>query len=127
MHAVSRQPAEHPQVANRPNTVSEASLHGNFRCCHWLRQQGRHAAVSSGYVKSKKIARLPLKMAPVVRQRDTDMEQRVRILCSLSNFLVAGVMGLLTEGIAHEEPITEQRYDGEELGVNRYTAPSIER
>ncbi len=55
------------------------------------------------------------------------MAPRAGILCSLSIFLVAGMMGLLTDGIAQEEPITEQGYEREELGVNRYTAPSIER
>ena len=30
------------------------------------------------------------------------------------------MMGLLTDGIAQEEPITEQGYEREELGVNRY-------
>lgn len=55
------------------------------------------------------------------------MEPRAGILCSLSIFLVAGMIGLLTDGIAQEQPITEQGYEREELGVNRYTAPSIER
>ena len=29
--------------------------------------------------------------------------------------------------IAQEQPLTEQGYEGEELGVNPYTAPSIAR
>jgi hypothetical protein len=49
------------------------------------------------------------------------------MLCSLSIFVIAGATGLATSLPAQEEPITEQGYEREELGVNPYTAPSIAR
>jgi len=38
-----------------------------------------------------------------------------------------GATGLATPVMAQEEPITEQGYEREELGVNAYTAPLIAR
>jgi hypothetical protein len=107
--------------------VSEASLHGSFCHCRWLRQQGRHDAVSSTCVNSKKIAHARLKIASVGREKHTNIAQRARMLCSLSIFVIAGATGLATPLRAQEEPITEQGYEREELGVNPYTAPSIAR
>jgi hypothetical protein len=75
----------------------------------------------------KKNVRLPVKIAPVVRQRRRDMAPGAGILCLLSIFLVVEMMGLQTRVTAQEESITEQGYEREELGVNRYTVPSIER
>jgi hypothetical protein len=49
------------------------------------------------------------------------------MLCSLSIFIIAGATGSVTPVMAQEEPITEQGYEREELGVNAYTAPSIAR
>ena len=49
------------------------------------------------------------------------------MLCSLSIFVIAGATGPVTPVMAQEEPITEQGYEREELGVNVYTAPSITR
>jgi hypothetical protein len=49
------------------------------------------------------------------------------MLCSLSIFVIAGATGLVTPVIAREEPLTEQGYEREELGMNPYTAPSIGR
>lgn len=49
------------------------------------------------------------------------------IKCSLSILSIVGAMGLRTPMIAQEEPLTEQGYEREELGVNPYTAPSIAR
>src|SRR5438132_1091766 len=46
---------------------------------------------------------------------------------SLSILSIIGAMGLRTPMIAQEEPLTEQGYEREELGVNPYTAPSIAR
>src|SRR6266446_3947068 len=53
MDAVGGQTDEHTQIADRPNNVTEASLHGASRSCRWLRQQGRHDDVSATGVKSK--------------------------------------------------------------------------
>jgi hypothetical protein len=49
------------------------------------------------------------------------------MLCSLSIFVIAGATGLVRPVMAQEEPLTEQGYEREELGVNPYTAPSIAR
>jgi len=127
MDTVSRKTDEHTQIADRPNNVSEASLHGSFRSCQWLRQQGRHDAVSSMCVKSKKIVRLALKMAIVVRKKHPGIVQRVRMFCSLSIFVIASATGLVRPVMAQEEPLTEQGYEREELGANPYTVPSIAR
>jgi hypothetical protein len=54
------------------------------------------------------------------------MAPRAGILCPLSIFLVAGMMGLLTDGIAQEEAITEQGYEREELGVKQDNHGGIE-
>ena len=75
----------------------------------------------------KKIVRLPLKMATVARKEHPGIAQRARMLCSLSIFVIAGATGLVTPVIAREEPLTEQGYEREELGMNPYTAPSIVR
>jgi len=45
----------------------------------------------------------------------------------LSIFFIAWAIGLGMPLIAQEEPLTEQGYEREELGVNPYTAPSIAR
>jgi hypothetical protein len=78
-------------------------------------------------VKSKKIVRLPPKMATVAQRKHRGMAPRARILWSLSILVIAGATGPLTPATAQEEPITEQGYEREELGVNAYTAPSIAR
>lgn len=49
------------------------------------------------------------------------------MLCSSSIFVIGGATGLATPVMAQEEPITEQGYEREELGVNAYTAPLIAR
>src|SRR5205823_14589792 len=120
MDAISRQTDEHTQIADRPNNVSEASLHGSFRRCQWLRQQGRHDAASSVCVKSKKIVRLPLKMATVARKEHPGIAQRARMLCSLSIFVIAGATGLVTprdcaRGTAHRTRIRARGIGHESL------------
>ncbi|PYJ79948.1 MAG: hypothetical protein DME69_02785 [Verrucomicrobia bacterium] len=55
------------------------------------------------------------------------MAQRARMLCSLSIFVIGGATGLATPVMPQEEPITEQGYEREELGMNVYTAPLIAR
>ena len=54
------------------------------------------------------------------------MAPRAGILCPLSTFLVAGMTGLLTDGITQEEPITEQGYEREELGIKQDNRGGIE-
>jgi len=49
------------------------------------------------------------------------------MLCLLSIFVIGGATGLATPVMAQEEPITEQGYEREELGMNAYTAPLIAR
>src|SRR5437879_1328850 len=66
-------------------------------------------------------------MATVGRKKNPGITQRARMLCSLSIFVIGGATGLATPLPAQEEPITEQDYEREELGVNPYTAPLIAR
>jgi len=47
------------------------------------------------------------------------------MFCSLSIFVIASATGLVRPVMAQEEPLTEQEYEREELGVNPYTASSI--
>ena len=68
-------------------------------------------------VKSKKIVRLPLKMATVARKKHPGIAQRARMLCSLPIFVIAGATGLVRPVMAQEEPLFEQGYGREELGV----------
>src|SRR5438552_18998439 len=51
---------------------------------------------------------------------------RRRLLRSLS-ILCAVAANLAIPLIGQEEPLTPEKYEREELGVNIYTAPSIER
>jgi hypothetical protein len=78
-------------------------------------------------VKSKKIVRLLAKMAVLARKKHPGIAQQARMLCSLSIFVIGGATGLATRAMAQEEPITQQGYEREELGLNAYTAPSIAR
>src|SRR5260370_18646231 len=118
MDAISRKTDEHTQIADRPDNVSEASLHGSFRRCQWLRQQGRHDAASSVCVKSK-IEPLPLKTAIAsphnrfATAQKTRARHARRIQCLLSIFFIGCSTGLLLNG--QEEPLTEQGYEREEL------------
>ena len=66
-------------------------------------------------------------MATVARKKHPGIAQRARMLCSLSIFVIAGATGLVRPVMAQEEPLTEQGYEHEELGVNPYIAPSIAR
>src|SRR5438093_11727533 len=76
---------------------------------------------------NQKIVRLALKMAIVARKKQPGIVQRARMFCSLSIFVIASATGLVRPVMAQEEPLTEQGYEREELGVNPYTAPSIAR
>jgi len=53
MDAIGGKTDEHTQIADCPDNVTEASLHGASRRCRWLRQRGRHDGVSAAGVKSK--------------------------------------------------------------------------
>src|SRR5437870_9494548 len=66
-------------------------------------------------------------MAIVARKKQPGIVQRARMFCSLSIFVIASATGLVRPVMAQEEPLTEQGYEREELGVNPYTAPSIAR
>ena len=59
----------------------------------------------------------------------TENESRYarRIQCSLSIFFIGWATGLTTPLSGQEEPLTEQGYEREELGVDPYTTPSIAR
>jgi len=69
-------------------------------------------------VKSKKIVRLLAKMAAVARKKHPGIAQRARMLCSLSIFVIDGATGLAIRAMAQEEPVINQGYEREELGLN---------
>lgn len=51
----------------------------------------------------------------------------MRLRHRTATFLLAVAAGFVSASSAQEEPVAEQGYEREELGVNRYTAPSIEK
>src|SRR5712672_306864 len=120
MNPVRGKAEEDGQVANRPNKVSEASLHKASRnCWRWFCQQGRHDAASVACVKSK-MARLPLRKTLRPRQN------RPSLPCRAAMLLLAVLSSYVNTTLAQEQPGAGEGYEREELGVNRYTAPSIE-
>src|SRR5947208_11320036 len=74
----------------------------------------------------KKFVPLPVKMPLPPRLTPMKPAPRRRLLRSLS-ILCAVAANLAIPLIAQEEPLTPEKYEREELGVNIYTAPSIER
>jgi hypothetical protein len=53
MDPISGKPNEHAQVAGRPDNMSDALLHEDCYGCHWMRQSGRHDAISNSCVNPK--------------------------------------------------------------------------
>ena len=112
VNAVSREAEEHGEVTRRPNHIAEASLHKVG--CQLLRQQVRMMAFPSPASNQKwrdclcKTEPKPVKI------------RTVSILVALTL-----VPAAISEN--QEEPTEDKQHEREELGVNAYTAPSIER
>ncbi|MEY2601540.1 MAG: hypothetical protein QOJ36_859 [Verrucomicrobiota bacterium] len=112
VNAVGRKADEHGEVTRRPNHRAEASLHKVV--CQLLRQQVRMMAVPS----------------PASNQKWRDClgktgQKRTKIR-SMSIF-IALVLASAAIGANQEEPNEDKEHEREELGVNPYTAPSIEK
>src|SRR5450432_850692 len=115
MDAVRREPEEDSQITDCPNEIARASLHKAYRT-RWPSQRGRHDAASLASVKSK-IPRFPREI--------TSFHDRNRRLfyCAIS-LVFAAVLGPAN---AQSEPASEGEHEREELGVNRYPTPRIDR
>ena len=112
VNAVGRKPNEHGEVTRRPNHIAETSLHKVG--CQLLRQQVRMMAFPSPASNQKWRACLG-KMAP----------KRAKI--RWMSIFIALALASTAIGANQEEPNEDKEHEREELGVNPYTAPSIER
>jgi hypothetical protein len=112
VNAVGRQADEHGEVTRRPNDITEASLHKVG--CQVLRQQVRMMAVPSP-ASNQKWRDSPGKTAP--------KRSKIRSM----SILIALTLASAVIGANQEEPNEDNEHEREELGVNPYTAPSIER
>src|SRR5437667_4485499 len=135
MNSVSGKTNQYAQVADRPDKVSEASLHWASASCLWLGQQGRHHAGSGECVNSK-MPVLPLKKRSEKRSAPVRNPLQLRPSLPLrptgwSSFLLSILLavhvGFATTSFAQDEPLNDEPHQREELGVNPYTAPSIAR
>jgi hypothetical protein len=91
-----------------------------------LRQQERHDAISSQCVKSKNSYLWRVNCLAKVRSAHVNPVLRRRFLSSLRILCIAEA-GFAITLVGQEEPLTPEKYEREELGVNVYTAPSIQR
>ena len=112
VNSVGRKANEHGEVTRRPNHRAEASLHKVG--CQLLRQQVRMMALPS----------------PASNQKWRDYlgktgQKRAKIR-SLAIF-IAVALASVAIGANQEEPNEDKEHEREELGVNPYTAPSIEK
>src|SRR5262249_30365913 len=112
VNAVGREPDEHGEVTRRPNHIAETSLHKVD--CQSLRQQVRMMAVPS----------------PASNQKlHTSLDKTSLKRAKFHTLSILSALTLATTVMAanHEEPTEDKEHEREELGVNRYTTPSIEQ
>ena len=112
VNAVGRKADEHGEVTRRPNHRAEASLHKVG--CQLLRQQVRMMAFPSPASNQKWrncLGKTALKWA------------RIHSI----SVLIALALASVAIGANQEEPNEDREHEREELGVNPYTAPSIEK
>src|SRR4051812_25216832 len=112
VNAVGRQPDEHGQVTRRPNHIAETSLH-KVGGCRSTRQQVRMMALPSPSSNQK---------WRVCLGENLIMRQKIATMSIFAALLVASAPLALTQ----DEPNEDREHEREELGVNPYTAPSIE-
>src|SRR5256886_3718757 len=112
VNAVSREADEHGEVTRRPNHRAETSLHKVG--CQLLRQQVRMMALPSPASNQKWRAYLD----------KTELNpSKMRTM----SILVAALLASTAIAANQEEPNEDKQHEREELGVNPYTAPSIEK
>src|ERR1700736_512903 len=112
VNAVGREADKHGEVTRRPNHIAETSLHKVG--CQLLRQQVRMMEFPSPASNQKWRACLG-KMAP----------KRAKI--RWMSIFIALALASTAIGANQEEANEDKEHEREELGVNPYTAPSIER
>jgi hypothetical protein len=112
VNAVGRQADEHGEVTRRPNHIAETSLHKVG--CQLLRQQVRMMALPSPASNQKWRACL-------------DKTKSKRVKSRAISVLIAALVASTAIGANQEEPNEDKQHEREELGVNPYTTPSIER
>ena len=120
MDPVRGQAEEDGEITDRPNQVSSAAVHNRLSNCRRKARQGRHDAASEPSVKSKNGV-LPRETATLNTHRT------VALVALVSLILGALAIKNLAPLHAQQESAADQDYEREELGVNRYTAPSITR
>ena len=77
--AIGRETDEHAQITDRPNGVTDASVHRAFRKCRrWLRQSRAHDGASAACVKSKIVGFASEKMRSGGTQSVWGRTQRAR-------------------------------------------------
>jgi hypothetical protein len=112
VNAIGRETDEHGEVTRRPNHVAEASLHKVG--CQLLRQQVRMMALPSPASNQKWRACL-------------GKTEPKRIKIRTMSILIAALLVSTAIAANQEEPNEDKQHEREELGVNPYTTPSIER
>ena len=112
VNTVAREAEKDGEVTRRPDDITEASLHKVG--CQVLRQQVRMMAFPSPASNQKWRASL----GKTARKRS-----KIRSL----PVLIALVLASVAIGANQEEPNEDKEHEHEELGVNPYTTPSIER
>jgi hypothetical protein len=112
VNAVARQTDEYGEVTRRPNHIAEASLHKVG--CQLSRQQVRMMALPS----------------PASNQKWHDcLGKTAQKRAKIRSMSILLALALTSVAIAanQEEPNDDKEHEREELGVNPYTAPSIEK
>src|SRR5437667_5829955 len=112
VNAVSRETDEHGEVTRRPNHVAEASLHKVG--CQLLRQQVRMMALPPPASNQKWRACL-------------GKTEPKRIKIRTMSILIVSLLVSTVIAANQEEPNEDKQHEREELGVNPYTTPSIQR
>jgi hypothetical protein len=112
VNAVGRKTEEHGEVTRRPNHRAETSLHKVG--CQLLRQQVRMMAVPSPASNQKWRGCLG---------KTTQKRAQIRPI----SIFIALVLASAALGANQEDPNEDKEHEREELGVNPYTAPSIEK
>ena len=105
MYPVGGKAEEDGQIAERPNDMTDTSLHKGIRNCRWLRQHGRMMALPL-QASNQKLARLPLKNA------DLGVARHVWAIW------LARTIAAAPASPAEEQPLRNEGHEHEEVGLN---------
>ena len=135
VNAVRRKADEDAEITDRPNDIAEASLHKASRECRGIKdgkgdmmpfpgrpsnQKWRFSLCKSAKVRNENSC----KQGPT--RRCDELHKMISLPKTWLSIFCALTLLLPTMLPAQEEPVTEEKYEREELGVNPYTTPSIE-